>query len=212
MSIPITPGSGAIVSGDTIGGEDFQRIKLTDGLAGSAVMARVNARGSLHVVAGNSAEATYVVNAVGLASTADVAIIAIEAPAAGVIRLARLVLWQPGIIGTAAVRNFRLRRTTAAGTGGTTVTPTPYDTGSAAYGGVARTGSTITAGVDLDNIAVFTPTALAAFVPLVIDWADAGVDQQPTIPAGTANGLALWVAGAAGAASLSATVVFTVGT
>lgn len=48
MSVNVTPGSGAVVSGEVLNSENYQRIKLADGTSGSSVMAKINPDGSFN--------------------------------------------------------------------------------------------------------------------------------------------------------------------
>jgi hypothetical protein len=212
VGVSITPGSGKTIASDTIGGTDYQQVKLVDGTIGSANGAVIDANGNLRVMAGQPAIPTYILGTGPLAPTAAMDLAVIEAPASGVIRLQRIVIWNPGILTAAALVALQLIRKTTAGTAGV-VTPSPADPAASAYGGVCRAGVTTrgTDGTVIDTISVFTPTALAQFYPIVIDYGDANAIQSPVIPAGTANGIALKHPGGAGAASFSCSLYFTVG-
>lgn len=212
MGVNITPGSGKVISSDTIAGEDYQRIKLVDGTAGGTTGVVVDANGNLRVVAGQPALATYSLPSGALAAASATDLLVVEAPSAGVIRLQRLVIWNPGSQTTAGIVDLQLIRKTSAGTGGA-VTPNPLDSSDAAYGGLCRAGVT-TRGADgavLDTIGVYVPAAVAAFAPLVVDWSQSDSTKAPVILPGTGNGIALKHPGSTGAAGLRCSLVFTVG-
>lgn len=212
MSVPITPGSGKTIKADVIAGEEYQAVKLYDATAGSTNAAIVDASGNLRVVGGQSTLATYSFGTGPLAPTAARQLFVIEAPASGVIRLQRIIIWQPGSQTTAGLVTLQLLRTTTASSGGTAITPAPVDSSDAAYGGIVR--SLPTSGTEstvLDQIAVYVPAALAAFTPIVIDYAVLDSLKAPVIPAGTANGIALKHPGSSGAAKFSVSAIFTVG-
>ena len=60
------------------------------------------------------------------------------------------------------------------------------------------------------EIPVYTPAAVGAFTPIIISWEE-DPTKAPSIPSGTANGIALKDPGAAGGASFAAQIIFTVG-
>lgn len=162
------------------------------------------------VVGGQADDASYVVDVSAQANTAATEAITIEAPAGNAVRIQRVEITQPGKQTTAGIRVLSLLRTTTAGTGGT-VTPAPLDTADGAYPGICRAKPTAgTESTVLATIPVYVPTALAAFVPITIDFSTMDSIKCPVIPAGTANGIALKDPGAAGASDFSARIWFTV--
>ncbi len=162
------------------------------------------------VSGGQSAYPTYTATVNGQANTASAHAIVIEAPAGSAVRILKVRILAPGIQTTAGVRLIQLIRTTTAGTGGA-VTPAPADSADGAYGGICRAKPTAgTAGTVLQDIPVFVPTALAAFVPILLDYAEPTMEKAPVIPAGTANGIALLDPGAAGGSGFAASITFMV--
>jgi len=157
----------------------------------------------------------YIVAVSGQANTAASHAIAIEAGAQKGVRILRVCVTQPGIQTTAGLRVLLLERTTAAGTAGA-VTPEAAgaptaaagreDAGlGAAFSGVIRAKPTAlgTQGATIAALPVYVPTALAAFVPICIDFTHRFA-RPPRVPPGTANGIALRDPGATGGASFAA--------
>ena len=60
-NVDITPGAGATVATDEVGGRHFQRVKLTDGAEGSANHASVRADGTQEVSLTDVAAALYAI-------------------------------------------------------------------------------------------------------------------------------------------------------
>ena len=60
-NINITPGAGATVATDDVGGRHYQRVKLTDGAEGSANHASVRADGALEVTLSDISAALYAI-------------------------------------------------------------------------------------------------------------------------------------------------------
>ena len=60
-NINITPGAGATVATDDVGGRHYQRVKLTDGAEGSANHASVRADGTLEVALSDISAALYAI-------------------------------------------------------------------------------------------------------------------------------------------------------
>lgn len=161
------------------------------------------------ITGGQSDDPTYCVSVSAQANTAATEAIVIEAPAGGAVRIQRIEITAPGIQTTAGVRILQVLRTTTAGTGGAVV-PTVMDGSDAAYGGIARAKPTAgTESTVLFEIPLFVPTALAAFVPIMVDFAAVDSLKTPVIPAGVANGIALKDPGAAGGAGFAARIWFT---
>lgn len=212
MGVNITPGSGKTIATDTVGGSDYQQIKLYDGTIGSSNAAIVDANGNLRVAAGQATLATYVVGSGALTPTAAMDLLVLEAPVSGVVRLQRIIIWNPGIQTAAAFVTLQLIRKTTAGTGGA-VTPVQVDAADGAYAGLTRTGVT-TRGSDgtvIDQFTIWVPAAGAAFTPVAIDFSLNDAIKAPVVPIGITNGIALKHPGVAGAASFSCSLVFSVG-
>ena len=172
----------------------------------------VDTGGSL--VQGTSSRPTYAVNTLTAAPTAaNYTVLTIEAGAAKIPRLRRVIISHPGFGTAAAALTFEVIRTTAASSVGTVVTPSVYDTSvpDAAYSGVARSnGPTITAGTQITTFTIFQPATLpGAFTPVVFEFY--GQNSKPlVIPTGVTNGLALrCINGNAGATGFCASLEFT---
>ena len=118
----------------------------------------------------------------------------------------RIWIYQSALITTAAIVPFTCQRLTTAGTGGTTVTPQPLDTGDT-VGATSMTLPTAkgtegtTMGPVVDVVPVQTaPTGGANLLLAYWDWTTTR-SKALRIPAGTANGL--MVSNRAAAAGLS---------
>lgn len=217
MAVPITAGSGTNIATDVVAATNYQQVKLVDGTIGSVTPAIVDSFGNLRVAGGQSSLPTFSLFQSNQANTAATEALVIESYAAAIVRLQRIIIWNPGIQTSGGIRVLQLLRTTTAGTGGVVV-PAQFGTDAAAagvdaaYSGICRAKPT--AGTEttvLMEIPIFVPTALAAFVPMVIDFSQIDAMKAPAIPAGAANGMALKDPGAAGGASFSAEMIFTVG-
>lgn len=111
----------------------------------------------------------------------------------------RIRVYQSVLVTTAALAVFDLIRLTTAGTGGTSVTPRPLDTGDAASGATGMTLPTAkgTEGVVIETQLGYLVQTLGASlgVPqatLLADFDFRGPRQKSLrIPAGTANGIAV---------------------
>jgi hypothetical protein len=184
--------------------------------AGTSNQAKVNTANSLQVNEGPSMRATYYASVAGATTTAAWNI-ACEAGATTGFKLSQYCVSLP-LAATAAgtIITVTLRRTTAAGSGGTalaadgagTTAITRADTGSAAFPGTCRglASTSGTAGAVFDQFQfpqIILPATTSSPGPVVIcrHFGQNG-DQLPTVPVGTANGLILGVS-AAGAGSLA---------
>ena len=160
---------------------------------------------------GTSTKASYVVNIQGATPTsANYVLGIIEAAAGKKVYINKITIWNPGSITSAQKTNYSLVRQTAAGSG-TTATPTAKET-TDAFGGIYRiAGSTNgSAGTNVFQFSLYTPTTLAAFQPLVYDFTNNGTMKGIVISSGTANGIYLRADnGAAGAANVDMTIEFT---
>lgn len=156
-----------------------------------------------------STRETYVA-AASVAATAATEVITIEAPAGSAVRLTRLLILNVGTQTTSGWVTLQLLRTTTAGTDGT-ITPAPLDTADT-YGGIVRSAPTPgTESTVLYPIPVWVPDTAANMAPIVIDWDGPRMAKAPTVPAGTAHGIALVHPGSAGAADLAVAIEFVVG-
>ena len=156
-----------------------------------------------------STRETYVASA-SVAATAATEVITIEAPAGSAVRLTRLLILNVGTQTTSGWVTLQLLRTTTAGTDGT-ITPAPLDTADT-YGGIVRSVPTPgTESTVLYPIPVWVPDTAANMAPIVIDWDGPRMAKAPTVPAGTAHGIALVHPGSAGAADLAVAIEFVVG-
>jgi hypothetical protein len=159
----------------------------------------------------NSQKPSYVANILSAAPvSAGYVLGIIEASATRQVFIKKLTIFNPGSITSAQITNYALiRQTTASASGtGTAVPKQTTDT----FGGTYRVaGATAgTAGTTVYNIPVFTPTAVAAYTPQIIDFTNNGTMKGIVIPAGTTNGVYLSaVNGAAGAANVSMAIEFT---
>lgn len=166
------------------------------------------------VSGGQSDDASYCVSVSAQANTVAIEAIVIEAFAAtaslsGAVRIQRIEITAPGIQTAAGVRVLQVIRTTTVGTG-SAVTPTVLDSADVAYPGIARAKPT--AGTEttvLFEIPLFVPTAIAAFVPIIVDFSGVADLKSPVIPTGVANGIALKDPGAAGGSGFAARIWFT---
>ncbi len=196
---------GAAAAGSAIAGNPV----LAGGSDGTnARSLQTNTAGQLVVTANQGVRATYVASVQGVAYTSATQILVIEAPAGSPVYISRLIIWQTGTDTTNAITNFTLIRTTTAGTGGT-ITPNPYDTADAAFGGIVRSAPTAgTAGVTLFNIPLDVPTSASNQPAVVMDFDGPHARKMPVIAAGTANGIALVAPATTGGASFGASIEF----
>lgn len=175
----------------------------------SGVLQDVNSRLAGLVASADTDAATYIASVSNQANTASSDSIAVESGISKIVRIRRIIIFQPGIQTTAGLRILQLLRTTTPGTAGI-ITPASSDSVEAFTGTVrAKPTSLGTAGTVLLNIPVFVPTALAAFTPIVIDLDAIGFAKSFKGVAGINNGFALRDPGAAGGANFFATIIFT---
>jgi hypothetical protein len=159
-----------------------------------------------YVLPGEYALASYFVSplaAVSVATANDHAL-QIMAGSSLKVRIRRIRWEQNGNATTGAIGNVELFRLTSAGTGGTAVTPRPFDTSDAAAGCTAMTLPTAkgTEGVLLARIAFAyrqTVATSGAQTNPVWEWTQLPGTKPLIIPAGTTNGIALKVSGNTGA-------------
>lgn len=154
--------------------------------------------------------ATYnIVTAATSAATAASHTLQIMAGASLPVYLRRIVVYQIGLATTAAIVNWDVLRLTSAGTGGTSVTPSPLDTTDAASG---ATGMTLPTAKGTESTALWRASSS---LTQTVATQNAGSDNTkildldfdklfhgkcPRIAAGTSNGICLkQVTGAAAA-------------
>jgi hypothetical protein len=186
-------------------------VVAADDIPASAAALTTDAAASL--TQGNSQKATYTISTLTAApASANYAVLNIEAGATKTPRIRRVIISNPGFGTAAALLTFELVRTTSASSGGTATVPAPHDTTDAAYSGLARKdGATLgTIGTQITTFSIFQPaTAAANFAPAVFEFYGQ-MSKAMTIPAGTANGIALrCINGNAGATGFCASMEVT---
>lgn len=148
-------------------------------------------------------------------ATANDHILQLMAGASLNVYVRRLIVYQSVLVTTAANLNFQFRRVTTAGTGGTAITPVPFDTADSASGATLMTLPTAK-GTESSILSMFmaqliqtVPTGGSGQNPVLIDksW-DILRQKCPRIPAGTANGLVLKNLAAAAGANVYAVIEF----
>ena len=132
------------------------------------------------------------------ANTANSHMLQIMAGASLKVYVRRLRLFQGATLaGAATVLDMQVFRLSTAGTGGTVITPAPYDPGDAASGATSMTLPTVK-GTETTLLQRFTMGALAAAptaggdATLIWEWDADRLRVKPIIiAAGTANGIAI---------------------
>lgn len=130
------------------------------------------------------------------------------------VRVVRIRLEQTANVTTAATSRVQLlRTTTAAPTGGTAVTPAPFDTTDAAAGAAGRSLPTAkgTESTMLNSFAMVWRQAISATAAQVDDaweWTALSWQKAIVIPAGTTNGLVLKNVTANAAGQVNITIEF----
>jgi hypothetical protein len=146
------------------------------------------------VLPGEYPYATYsVLSAAVATATANSHMLQIMAGGTLPVRLRRITISQGTPPAAIAGVEFVVVRLTTAGTGGTVITPRPYDTVDAASGATAMTLPTVkgTETFLLRQAATFfLPTTLTPLNPIWV-WEQAPNTKPIIIPAGTANGIAI---------------------
>lgn len=179
-------------------GYDYVRVRWSAYTAGTATVPYYH--GALKIIPvangagiGNSKKSTFRWSQTGATPTsAGYAIAAIEAGATKTIRVRKLTIFNPGLVTAAQLTILGILRTTAASTGGATQSIFPSGVNDEAFSGIVRTGGpTVSLGAELWRGAVYTPTVVSVFTPLVIDFTNGGQTKGIEIPPGTAKGIAL---------------------
>lgn len=201
------PVIGSVAAGSAIGVTAPVRIGGSDGTNVRSILTDLS--GSLTV--GNSLKPTYTVSVQNAAPiSVNYVVAALESGTTKIMRLRRIIIPNIGNATAAQKTVISILRTTAASTGGTTVTPALRDTSDSAYSGIAKTTNpTITSGTVLYQTSAYTPTTLGAFTPMIIDFAHPNM-KAIIANVGIANGLAIRIDnGAAGYANLDIILEFT---
>lgn len=145
--------------------------------------------------------ATYSITSGSVAlATANSHVLQIMAGASLYVRIRRIWITQGSNMTTAARAGFQLIRLTTAGSGGSAITPRPFDTGDAAAGFTAQTlpGVKGTEGVTLferriNLLSALSTTATTGDQPF---WEQNPFTKPIIIPTGAANGICLKYTGA----------------
>jgi len=174
----------------------------------------VNSRKAALVASADTDAPTYIESVAAKAMTAQGDIIAIESGAVKVTRIRRVIITHCGSQTSAGIVLLQLVRTTTPGAAGVVV-PQIADGASSdpAFSGIVRSSPTSlgTASVVLFQLPLFVPTLanIGPFTPQIYDMDALGLAKSMSIPVGVANGIAFRHPGAAGAANLGATIIFT---
>jgi hypothetical protein len=166
------------------------------------------------VLPGEFPYATYSVVAVNIsAATINDHTLQIMAGASLPVRIRRITIEQSANATTAALQVYAVLRLTTAGTGGTAVTPRPFDTADAASGATAMTLPTAkgTEGVELMRNAIILRQAISATATQLddmVEWTQKPGQKPIIIPAGTTNGIAIKNLVATAAATMIVNVEF----
>jgi hypothetical protein len=196
-----------------------QGLPIKDG--DSSTLASVNVNGSVEVVHGEPAVASYLVGTTNAAITsAGSDVLSLEAEASRGFRVTKLCIY-PGSATAAALVQWQLIRTTTASSGGTQITAevtsgnnflSKADPGDANWSGVARAPAATegTSGAILDS--GMAHVAITATPPTTFPYfcREYGIvdGKQPIIAAGTTNGVKLMFEGTAGGVDLGAVIHF----
>lgn len=160
--------------------------------------------------------ATYVVVAPDVPiGTASAHAVQIMSGASTYTRIHDIYVRQSGTADTAQAATFALYRLSSAGTGGTAITPAPYDTADTASATAAYYIGTATKGTETTMLNRFTlnlmetvPTTNAA-PQIEWRWSSSERCKPIIIPSGTGNGIALKVGTADTLAKLNIVIEFT---
>ena len=140
--------------------------------------------------------ATYCVSASAISTaTTDAHLMQIMAGSSLYVRIRRIRVEQLANAGAANVAAIEVRRVTTAGSGGTSVTPAPYDSGDSAASATAQTlpSSKGTEGVVLHRTALAMRAGLGStsIFDETWEWVQHPGMKPIIIPAGTANGIVI---------------------
>ncbi len=152
---------------------------------------------------------TAVASQVSWATTASHAI-QIMAGAALNVRIRRIRVSEHSVPAAISANEMQLVRVTTAGSGGTAITPRPFDTSDAAAGATAQTlpSSKGTEGAILwsEDLALGTGTVITQ--TRIFEWFQVDENKPIIIPAGTTNGLVLKIIAGVASATCNITVEF----
>jgi hypothetical protein len=159
--------------------------------------------------------ASYETHAIGASTAvANDHSLQVMAGASNYVRIRRIRVEQLASATTAAICNFQILRLTTAGTGGSVMTPRPWDSGDTAATATSMQVPTAkgTEGVELLRFAIamrqaVSGTASPADDP-VWEWAQLPGQKPLIIPAGTANGICVKNTTAVAAATVMVSVEF----
>lgn len=147
------------------------------------------------VLPGEFPYATYSVVAAGISgATANSHIVQIMAGGTLPVRIRSITITQMAAPAAVVAYALQIFRVTTAGTGGTAITPRPYDSADAASGATAMTLPTVkgTEGVQLHQEALWLGTAAIPTTNNRLEWPNwspSGRLKSIIIPAGTTNGI-----------------------
>jgi hypothetical protein len=169
---------------------------------------------SQSVVAEDSDLPTYnaCASAISVATTAD-HVVQLMAPAGAYVRIHRISIEQVASAGTAALQTFNLYRLSSAGTGGSAITPRPFDASDTA-GATAMSLPTAkgTEGVLLMSTVLVLRQALLATSSQMDDyweWRQTPGKKPIIIPSGTTNGVAIKIGTGTASATVTVNIEFT---
>ena len=184
-------------------------------VSGQQSLLNVDAIGGL--ILGNSNKATFSASLFDVApTTTSWNAMTIEQPASPtkVIQIKRVIIWNPGKFTTAQTTVFSLIRTsTASSVGDAALAPLARDSADTVTA-TGRTGPTTTVtlgstGVTAAQFGVYSPTAVAAASPVIIDLTNDGLTKGIVIPKTALAGVDVRIVGATGGTTVSFTVVWT---
>ena len=167
-----------------------------------------------YVLPGEFAYASYIASTTSISiATANSHVIQLMAGSSLNVRIRRIRLEQSGNATTGVVCAFQLFRLSTAGTGGSAITPAPFDTADAASGATAQTlpsakGTETTMLMQTQLVMRQAVSATGAQVDDAYEWYQLPGTKPIVIPAGTSNGLALKVINATAGATVTVSVEF----
>lgn len=141
--------------------------------------------------------ASYVALGAGISTaTASDHVLQVMSGASSYLRIRRIRIEQQGNATTAALAVIQVWRLTTAGTGGTTVTPRPFDTGDSAATASAMTlptakGTEGTLIFQFTNLYRQAVSATSAVADDAWEWTQQPNQKPLIVPTGTANGIAI---------------------
>ena len=167
-----------------------------------------------YVLPGEFAYASYIASTTSISiATANSHVIQLMASSSLNVRVRRIRLEQSGNATTGVVCAFQLFRLSTAGTGGSAITPAPFDTADSASGATAQTlpsakGTETTMLMQTQLVMRQAVSATGAQVDDAYEWYQLPGTKPIVIPAGTSNGLALKVINATAGATVTVSIEF----